>query len=243
MRRTFRSLAAAACTAICLALAVAPAMADTAPTTDDSQLLDVSKQVAGIQKQLDDLLAHGRLARLGPLAAVASCGYGLDSPVFLPWGDPAYYALAPQGDFGSVSGWTFNKRAGVVAAGDPFTGAGQSLELANGGQAASPAMCVNLENPTARFFTRDTGGNGKARLRVDLLYEGLDGHVKQLTVARVRAGSEWQPSVTVPIYMNMLAVASPDGVTAVAFRFTAEGLQKDETLSVSALEVDPFHSR
>jgi hypothetical protein len=47
----------------------------------------------------------------------------------------------------------------------------------------------------------------------------------------------------VPMYMNMLALASPSGVTAVAFKFKAEGLQKDETLAISSLYVDPFQSR
>ena len=52
-----------------------------------------------------------------------------------------------------------------------------------------------------------------------------------------------QPSLIVPIYMNMLALATPNGLTAVAFRFKAEGLQKNETLSISGLYVDPFSSR
>jgi hypothetical protein len=43
--------------------------------------------------------------------------------------------------------------------------------------------------------------------------------------------------------MNMLALASPNGLTAVAFEFKAEGLQKDETLSISGIYVDPFSSR
>jgi len=33
------------------------------------------------------------------------------------------------------------------------------------------------------------------------------------------------------------------GVTAVAFRFKAEGLQKDETVSISSIYVDPYQSR
>jgi hypothetical protein len=32
-------------------------------------------------------------------------------------------------------------------------------------------------------------------------------------------------------------------LTAVAFRFKAQGLQKSETLSISSLYVDPFRSR
>ena len=104
-------------------------------------------------------------------------------------------------------------------------------------------MCVNLDNPTFRFFTRDVGGNGKANLRVDVLYEDFDGHVKHLTIAKLKTGSEWQPTIIVPIYMNVLAAASPSGVTAVAFQFKAEGLQKDETLSISSFYVDPYCSR
>ena len=80
-------------------------------------------------------------------------------------------------------------------------------------------MCVDLDNPTVRFFARDVGGNGKSpNLKVDVLYEDFDGHVKHLTVAKLHLDGEWQPSAIVPpMYMNFLALASPDGVTAVAF--------------------------
>lgn len=101
-------------------------------------------------------------------------------------------------------------------------------------------MCVNLDNPTIRFFVRDVGGNGKANLKVDVLYEDFGGHVKQLTIAKLKAGSAWQPSLILPMYMNMLALASPNGLTAVAFQFKAEGLQKDEALWISSLYVDPW---
>jgi hypothetical protein len=43
--------------------------------------------------------------------------------------------------------------------------------------------------------------------------------------------------------MNMLAQASETGVTAVAFQFKAEGLQKDEAISISSIYVDPYCSR
>jgi hypothetical protein len=45
------------------------------------------------------------------------------------------------------------------------------------------------------------------------------------------------------MYMNRLSLASAEGLTAVAFRFKAVGLQKDETLSISSLYVDPFRNR
>jgi hypothetical protein len=180
---------------------------------------------------------------MGKLLAGADCGQADLAQVFLRWGDEASYALAPEGDLAASDDWTLNKRATIVSTADPFSGALQSLLLSHDGQAATPAICINLASPTIRFFTRDVGGNGKARLKVDLVYEDLTGHPKHLTIARLKARSEWQPSIIVPIYMNLLAAASPDGITAIALRFKAEGLQKDETLSLSSIYVDPWLSR
>jgi hypothetical protein len=241
LKNLTRALAVGACALAFAAVTATAAKADGGTT--DPQLLDVSHQVADIQKKMNELLAHGQQARLGKLFSSAECGYGDASTMFSAWGDFAMYALAPQGDLSPSDDWTLDKESRVVSGADPFSGASFSLELAKEGQAGSPAMCVNLDNPTLRFFARDVGGNGKSRLRVDLLYEGLDGHVRRLTIAKLKIGSEWQPSLILPIYMNMLAVASPNGVTAVALRFKAEGLQKDELLSISSIYVDPFSSR
>jgi hypothetical protein len=238
-----RSLALAGCLLALAATVTTGAMADDGADSDDPQLLDVSKQVSGIEKKMNDLLAHGRWATAGKLLQDADCGYGEPAQVFASWGDNAMYTLAPQGDLSATDGWTLSKQATVAPSSDPFSGATHSLQFAKGAEAATPAMCVNLDNPTIRFFVRDLGGNGKAQLKVDVLYEDFSGHVKHLTIAKLRAGSEWQPSVIVPMYMNMLAAASSSGLTAVAFRFKAEGLQKDETLSISSLLVDPFSSR
>jgi hypothetical protein len=219
-------------------------LADDGTTpSDPGQLLDVSKQVSGIQNQMNQLIAHGQAVRQGKLSATADCGSVPSSQVFLQWGDPNNYSLVPQGDFSITTGWTLNKQATVVGGADPFSGAGQSLQLGNGADAATPAMCVNVSNPTIRFFTRDQGGNGKSNLKVDVLYEDFGGNVKHLTVARLKAGDQWAPSLIVPMYMNMLAQASPTGLTAVAFEFKAEGLQKNETLSISSLYVDPYLSK
>jgi hypothetical protein len=209
----------------------------------EPQLLDVSHQVADIQKKMNDLLAHGQQARVGNLLSSADCGYGDPLPVFAAWGDSAMYALAPEGDLSSRDDWTLDNKATIASGADPFSGASQSLQLTKDAQAATPAMCVNLDNPTMRFFVRDVGGNGKSNLKVDLLYEDFDGHIKHLTIARLKAASEWQPSLVLPIYMNMLALASPTGLTAVALQFKAEGLQKDEVIAISSVYVDPFSCR
>jgi hypothetical protein len=242
VRILVRATAVVACVMSVATVTATAAMADGGPVVEP-QLLDVSHQVADIQKKLNDLLARGQQARAGKLLAGADCSYGDSSPVFAAWDDPAMYALAPEGDLSSRGGWTLNKQATVASGADPFSGAAQSLQLTKDGAASTPAMCVNLDNPTARFFVRDVGGNGKSNLKVEMLYENFDGHVKQLTVAKLKVGSEWQPSLVLPIYMNMLALASPSGVTAIALQFKAEGLQKDELLSISSVYVDPFSSR
>jgi len=244
MRKTaMRVLAFAACVLALATATTSTALADSGTSGDEAELLDVSKQVSGIEEKLNDLLADGRWARAGKLLAAADCQYGDPAPFFAPWGDAATYMLAPQGDLSETDGWTLNKHASVARWADPFSGAAQSLQFAKGAEAATPAMCVNLDHPTIRFFARDVGGNGKSRLKVDVLYENFGGSVQHLTIARLKAGSEWRPSVILPMRMNMLALASPRGLTAVAFRFKAEGLQKDETLSISSVYVDPFRNR
>jgi hypothetical protein len=241
-RSVMRVFVLSTCVLAFAATAATAAKADDG-TGDDAQLEDVSKQVSSIERKMDELLAHGQWARAGTLLAGADCGFGDPSSRFAAWGDDASYVLAPQGDLSATDGWTLNKQATVVPLADPFSGAQQSLQFAKGAEAATPAMCVNLDNPTIRFFIRDRGGNDKSQLKIDVLYEDFGGHVKHLTIAKLRAGSEWEPSVILPMYMNVLALASPSGVTAVAFRFKAEGLQKNETLSISSLYVDPFRSR
>ena len=238
-----RGLALAGCVVALAAGSATSAMADDGSGDEDVQVLDVSKQVSGIQKKMDDLIAHGRWATPGKLLASAECGFDAPALVFQSWGDDSSYSLAPQGDLSVSDGWTLSKTATVVSGADPFSGAARSLRLGKGAEAATPAMCVNLDNPTIRFFIRDSGGNGKSNLKVSVLYEDFGGKVKHLAIAKLKASTEWQPSTILPIYFNMLALAAPSGMTAVAFEFKAEGLQKDETLSISSLYVDPFQSR
>ena len=237
-RSLMRVLVLVICVVVFAGNAATVAMAADGASAD-AQLSDVSKQVSEIGRKMDELRAHGRWATAGKLLASAECGYGDPSSLFAAWGDDAAYVLAPQGDLSASDGWTLNKRATVVPSADPFSGAKNSLQFVNGADAATPAMCVNFDNPTIRFFVRDLGGNGKSQLKVDLLY-GPRRPCEASDRRQARTGGEWQPSVILPIYMNILALASPSGVAAVAFQFKAEGLQKDETLSISGLYVDPL---
>jgi hypothetical protein len=227
--------------AVCAVAAVGASSSRADSASPDSQLMDTSHQVADIQKQIDNLKAKGQAAKTGSLSAASTCDYGAASQVFAPWGDDQTYALAPQGDFSDTSSWTF-KHANVVA--DSNALGPNALALGQGdSEAISPAMCVNLTNPTIRLMMRDVGGNGKSDVKLTVLYEDLNGHVQHLTLAKLRAGSDWSPTLTIPIGVNILSTASDSGMTAVAFDFKVEGLQKNETLELADLYVDPYCSR
>ena len=186
MYRVLLTVAVVALAAVGASTARADSGTPPAPT---SQLVDTSHQVTDIQKQIAQMQAKGQAARSGKLAAAATCGFQNASQVFAPWGDLAGYALAPQGDLATTSGWTF-KHTTLAADHDPFTAATSSLLFAQGdSEAISPAMCVDLSNPTMRLFLKDTGGNGKSDIKVDVLYEGLDGNIQHLTLAKLRVGS------------------------------------------------------
>ena len=104
-------------------------------------------------------------------------------------------------------------------------------------------MCVNVNQPTLRLFLADQGGNGKDDSQVKVIYEGLDGHAHQLSVANLKVNEQWQPSVVIAIGVNMLAAASANGWTPVAFDFKVHGLQKGEAFSLDGIYVDPWASR
>jgi hypothetical protein len=228
----------AAIGSVAASLTTAVALAD-----DDGQLVDISHQVSDLQKKLDELRAKGQAAKTGKLADAADCSFGAPGQVFLPWGDPADYSLVPQGDLSDTSGWSL-KNVGIAPDHDPFTPGSTSLLLARGdSEAVTPVMCVSLDNPTLRLFLADRGGNGKANLQVKIIYEGLDGHVRNLPVANLRVDDQWQPSVVIPIGVNLLAAASANGWTPVAFDFKVHGLQKDETFALDGVYVDPWASR
>jgi hypothetical protein len=227
-----------------LALAVSVAFTGSARADGgDGQLVDISHQMADMQKKLAELHARGATAKTGKLAAAADCSFGEPSQVFLPWGDPANYSLVPQGDLSSTSGWSL-KNVELSPDHDPFSPGSGSLLLAKGdSEAVTPVMCVSLDHPTLRLFLADRGGNGKANLQVKVIYEGVDGHTHDLTLANLKVDEEWQPSVVIPIGVNLLATASANNWTPVAFDFKVHGLQKNETFSLDGVYVDPWASR
>jgi hypothetical protein len=169
-------------------------------------------------------------------AALTECGGRATTNPFSAWGDDADYFLAPEGDFSSSDRWTMNDHAEVD--GD---GGDNALSLQDGGDAMSPVLCVTADLPTIRFFARNDGGAADSRLEVSVVYEGADGNVKRLKVARLRAGDDWQPALVIPIYVNSLAAFASDGTAPVVIQFHATGVKaKLGRWQVDDLYVDPF---
>ena len=219
------------------------ALASSIDDSATSQLVDIGHQLGDLTKKLTELQSKGQLAKTGKLAAAADCDFDDASQAFLPWGDSADYSLIPQGDLIDTSGWGL-KNVALSDEHDPVTDGGGSLLFTKGdSEAVTPAMCVNLDHPTLRLFVADRGGNGKAHLDVDVMYEGLDGNTRKLRLAMLKVGPAWEPSLVIPIGVNMLSVASASGWTPVAFEFDAHGLQKGETFSLGGVYVDPSRSR
>ena len=101
-------------------------------------------------------------------------------------------------------------------------------------------MCVGVGHPTIRLFAANTGGL-ESELEVEVLYEGLDGKIKKLKLARLHGSPEWAPTTIVPIYVNLLGAASEDGLTAIAIRFKARDVKsKGGGWKLDDMYVDPL---
>ena len=163
---------------------------------------------------------------------------------FLPWLDPMQYVLAPDGGFeGNAEDWRLRNGADVVRGNESFHVRDEddrrSLELPAGASARSPVMCVGLERPTVRFFARRTSGWLLSTLKVEVLYNGLDGKLRTIALAPVTAlGTGWQPTLPLPILANLLPNLSGDQAV-VAFRFTA----LSGTWRIDDVYVDPYAKR
>jgi hypothetical protein len=153
------------------------------------------------------------LALIAPAARAdsASCSLSSVSQPFLPWGDPAFYALVPGGDFENGT-WSFAGGAQRVRGSEPYAATGRlgnwSLSLPTGSSAESPAACVSATEPSIRFFIA-----GRGTVHVDFVYGDT-----VIPSGEVVAAGDWTPSEVV---LSGSALAAATGGTAVSIRFTS----------------------
>jgi hypothetical protein len=172
------------------------------------------------------------------VASGEGCNDYSSSQVFLPWADVANYTLAPGANFEkAASSWDLSG-ASVVGGNEPFNVGGandhSSLAIADGGVATSPAMCVGLQNPTIRVFTKRTSGSTLSSLRVEALFEDAYGNTQSLTIGTLGGSGAWTLSPQMVIVANLLPLL--DNGTPVAFRFTANG----GSFQIDDAYVDPW---
>lgn len=181
-------------------------------------------------------LAFAGTAQAGVLVASApDCASDGGSTVFSPWLDPASYVLAPGGAAESADGWALSGGAAIVDGNEPWAvhGAGDShsLSLPAGATATTSTMCVGIDNPDLRFFSR---GAGLGVVKVSVLFETASGDVASAPVGAMTP-TAWTPSPVMPLAPSLLALL-PGNDTPVQFRFTAVG----GNFTIDDVYVDPW---
>jgi hypothetical protein len=190
-------------------------------------------------------VSAGSSARAVTIPASVCPTYDLAQP-FLPWLDPMYYMLAPNGGFESGSdGWALSGAAGVVNGNETYQVGGasdtHSLFLPSSSSATTSSMCVGILDPTVRLFAVSEGSS-LSKLKVEALYIDAFGNRRAATVALLSGTRTWRP--TLPLAFRAQLANPPlvtDGTTSVAFRFTPSGI--NGRWKIDDIYVDPFKGR
>lgn len=141
------------------------------------------------------------------------CNSAPVSQTFAPWSDPAWYELAPGGDFQN-SNWALSDGAHLVPGGEPYAVTGSlgswSLELPAGSSAQSSSTCVDAAYPSIRFFI---AGSGLVAVSV------VVGNT-EIPAGVAIATSRWQPTA-VMLTSSAVVAALSGGVAQVSLRIRA----------------------
>jgi hypothetical protein len=165
-------------------------------------------------------------------ATTLSCQEPLIVNPFTAFGDLRDYVLAPGGDFENLAlpGWTLEGGAYALR-----NSAGQGvLRMPEGSKATSPAMCVDLNYPTMRYFVRDTA-DGKARLSTQVMYVDHATAYTPYTVGKLDPKASWRLTEDIEIEPERGGVEA--GWRRVAFRLVAPKDVGD--IRIDDLYVDP----
>jgi hypothetical protein len=184
---------------------------------------------------------------LVPAASSAATCPEPEGRPFLRWLDLAQYGLAPGGDLERAAGWTLSGGAKLVRGNESFMVHSardvSSLSLPTGSSATTAPFCVGIEHPTIRFFARN-GGSLLSLLKVEVLFEDVLGTRRALPVGVAVGGSRWQPSLPMPLLLNVLEpvlALDLNAAATVQLRFTPVG--QGSGWQIDDLYVDPFRGR
>lgn len=169
-----------------------------------------------------------------------SCPVQPSAKVFSAFGDSANYFLAPGGSFEAGSA-SWQVRSGSVVAGNQDAaalpgGGKQSLALRAGGEAVSPAFCVDSAHPKFRLMVRRTSGM-YGLLTVKLRLQRADGSSQDYIVSTTAGGATWAP--TKPLVLSGLATSLAGPLANVRIVLTADTLG-GATWAVDDVYLDPY---
>jgi hypothetical protein len=150
--------------------------------------------------------------------------------VFSAFNDNALYTLAPDGDFeAGAAGWSLAGGANVAGGSSSIQlGAAlgaNSLRLAAGASATSPAICVEHGFPSFRFAVKGAGA-----VRVQVLYAG--GRSKR--TGRISGAAAWKVTRKLSLAQGRFHVGAGESAN-VRLKFTATG----GTVAMDDVYVDP----
>jgi hypothetical protein len=176
---------------------------------------------------------------------LSNCPTG-GTQVFSPWGDAAYYLLAPNGSFELGSyGWSLSGGAAIVNGNEPFLPTGtHSLSLPSGSKALSPTVCLGTQQLYIRLFLKDLGGTDQG-LRVRVYWYGLLNKLLGATdFAVFPSGGDWAPSDQVRSgggLLTPLPVVALLSSTSARVEITPLG--SGSRWQIDDLYIDPYISR
>jgi hypothetical protein len=185
----------------------------------------------------------GALAAPAGAATTKACGTQLFEQPFLPWLDPFFYVLAPDGGLErGASGWKLSGGATVVSGNESYrvhsSADARVLSLPSGSSATTPPMCVGVDAPVARLFVVNSGSL-LSTLNIEVIYRNLLGLTVSAPVGVVTATSSWQPTLPLPFLANVTSLnVLLNRTTQVSFRFTPQG--SSSGWKIDDLYVDPF---
>jgi hypothetical protein len=171
-----------------------------------------------------------------PSLAEAACKSTPASAVFKPFGDTALYSLVPGGSFESgAPGWSLTNSA-IVSESSKVTGGSHALAIQPTGVAVSPALCVSIENPSFRFFARQTSGSW-AVLNVILLWTEASGSTHETTVGSLQTDTAWALSPVLKLGSDLPLWQAGESLS-VKLKFKPE--QYGGAWAIDDVYVDPY---
>jgi hypothetical protein len=179
-----------------------------------------------------------------PADAAATCGARVTSKPFAAWNDSASYFLAPNGGFeAGATSWTLGGGARVVGGNEPFyvnsPADRWSLWIPAGGWAESQPFCIDGDEPTVRFFARNSGSI-LSQLAVSVTVRSTLLGVTLATTLPLGVvlgtTTTWQPTLSTLVGLSLNQLLG--GTTTVSLRFTP--LLLDGAWQIDDVYVDPF---